>query len=175
MTEDRKITEVREIGNENLVELAPGGNENLKIEVTRVMLMASRLQSIFDDEEGKHGNAINGIQSLLDFNYPFDIFVLMRTLPIGNPEIDASACERDDQVKPGSYTSTGVTNDFSGTEPPTSFGSVIIMDHFHECWFSHVDYEIKAADADMVITESGTINYTWRTGTPMTQRKDLIK
>ena len=174
MNEGRKITDVREIGNEDLVELAPGGPENLTLDVERTMLYASRLQTIFDDESGNHGNKITGIQSLMDFNYPFNVFVLMRTLPVDSPQISPSAGEIDSEVKVTQFTTGGKASDFESTESNPAFGSVIIMDHFHECYFEKVSYTINA-EADFVIAETGTIRYTWRTGSPMTRRLDIAR
>ena len=151
-SEGRKITEVREIGNEDMVELAPGGPENMTIQAQRALLNYSKIQQVFDDFGGGHSNKVDGIRSLMDANYPFDVIVLKRRhldQPAGDP--------LDDDISQGGQV-TGIEIDSAIDLKP-----LIIMDWFHECWMSSYKYTVQA-QSDFVIAEDITINYTWRTG-----------
>jgi len=164
-TEGRKLDDIREIGNEDIVEIAPGGPENLTMTVERVMLYHSRLMQVFDDIPNGHGNANDGIRSLMDYNYPFDVIVMMRR----NTELSTEGAIT--RLGGGGLT-LQVDSQVSlrGVDESSSVASsnqqIVIIDHYHECWWQDIKYAVKA-DASFKIVENGTIRYTWRTGQPL--------
>lgn len=164
--EQRELTDIREIGNEDIVEIAPGGPKGLTMTVSRVLLYHSRMMQVFDDIPNGHGNAINGIRSLMDYNYPFDVIVLMRR----NIEMSVEGSIRrlsgvgGDTLDLDSEVSLKGVSEGGGVA--SSNAQIVIVDHFHECWFQDVKYDVKAKE-DFTIVESGTIRYTWRTGQPL--------
>jgi len=154
--EDRKVWQCREIGNEDLAELVPGGPDNMKITMDRVMLYQSRLQQILDDWGGNHGNARTGIRSLMDYNMPFDVMVLMRR---------HNATSTGGDFLTGDPLDSGIggnINEIDGGNPSTVF----ILDWFHECWMTNISYTVEAK-ADFQIIESCSVEYTWRTGSEL--------
>ena len=160
-SEDRAMFLCREVGNEDPAELVPGGPDNLSITVQRMLLYRSRMMNIFDDFAGLHGNQFQGIRSLMDFNAPFDVMVLMRRHYIegeGMASLDGGGDQLDHEI-------TGAIETASGEVA----APVVILDLFHECWFSSVSYSVDAARAEFQIVEDATIKYTWRTGSPLYQ------
>ena len=179
-TEGRALWDCREIGNEDLVEITPGGPQNMTIEIERALLYTSRMQSIFDDLGGNQQGGVGGggaggtnpgVTSLMDYNYPFDVLVLMRLVP-GITEGSAVTPEKGDidglvKIKNYSDSVQMTTGGFLGANSKTGFNDTpIVLDHFHECWFERVAYTLQA-QAEFQVIETGTIRYTWRTGTPM--------
>ena len=148
--EGREVTDVREIGNEDIVELAPGGLTNNTISVNRMMLNYSKIQQVMDDFGGQHGNAVDGMRSLMDFNYPFDIIVLARR---HNDTVNGDPL--DDNVPVPTELQSGLDK-----------SPVIILDWYHECWFQTVSYALTQG-AQFTIVENSTVKYTWRTGSFM--------
>lgn len=154
-SEGRTIEDIREIGNEDIVELAPGGPTGLTLTLSRVMLYHSRLHQVMD-EFGDHGNYMTGIRSLMDFNVPFDVVVMMRRNTV-------------DDVTKGSFDDALITAPGNLTETRERAGSdqeLVIMDHFHECYPEKNDYKVDATDK-FTITENLNCKYTWRTGSPL--------
>lgn len=87
--EGRHMNKVWELGNEDMVELVPGSMDDGTIKVNRMLLYNSRILEVFDGKNGNHGNDTGPSYpvSLLDFNFPFDIYIyLNRYSNIADPK-----------------------------------------------------------------------------------------
>jgi len=153
--EGRELTDIREVGNEEVVEIAPGGPKDQTLALQRVMLYHSRLHQIMD-EFGNHGNFNVGIRSLMDFNVPLDVVVMIRR-------------NTEDNVTAGSYDSDLLTGPGNLTETKVEAGQtqeLVVLDWFHECWPESNKYTVKA-EPNFTIMENLNLRYTWRTGSPL--------
>ena len=180
--EGRSLWDCREIGNEEIVEITPGGPQGLSIDVDRVLLYTSRIQGIFDDMGGQQQGADigRGVQSLMDYNYPFDIMVLMRVLPGGvtneQAVISPDEGEDDANVKVTDYpggSDTFTSSTIYGANANKAGSTIVLLDHFHECWFENVSYTVNAGPEFQII-ESATVRYTWRTGSPLYTPPNIV-
>ena len=151
-SESRHMNKVYELGNEDCVELVPGAMNEGSISVKRVLLYHSRLLEIFDANQGKQNNAIGTAQppdekvfpvSLLDYNNPFTVQVILKTVFFKDGKSDES--------KEGNFQR-------------------VVMEEYRGCWFSQLSYEVRSA-ADFYIFESGTIQYTYKVGNPLYARE----
>ena len=158
MSESRNVWECREVGNEDLAELTPGGPEQMTINMKRMLLYHSRIINILDDFGGLHGNERPGLRTLMDANVPFDILILMRRHSKENINPESATDPLDDQVTmPGGEQADGRSQD-----------PVVILDWFHECWLTKSSYQVEAK-AEFQIIEDADIKYTWRSGSPLFQ------
>ena len=139
-TEGRQTTKTWELGNEDIVEIVPGGmTEDSSIIIQRALLYQSRMLEVFDSKNGEQMNDLQPYPvSVMDYNYPFDIHVLLHRLQSKEPKSEVDIFE---------------------------------MEAYIGCWFTKIDYEVKATDADLKIIENATVQYTYKRGTSLLKRQ----
>jgi len=146
--EGRNMARTWELGNEDVVELVPGGMSDNNIRVERVLLYYSRLIEVFDQTNGEQGNDVSPLQpypvSIMDYNFPFDIYIYLKRF-------------KDTARKS------------SGSKDEDAFENVL-FEAYIGCWFVKYSYEIKA-DATFRLIEQATIQYTYKTGTSLLKKQ----